>query len=147
MIEWATFTETVLFISKEEKEDFLKRYLQKTDNCSMSDDEFQKILAEGGGLKQLHTDTIFGVNVFDAESTGGGVLCAFDDSCMDENDLDGGFYIVTDHQTTPIALLRDRTYESLEDIIDKFKSYAGPYLPEDFDWIHHTGTLYYSMEY
>lgn len=143
MHAWTIFTETVLFIPEEEKEDFLKRYLQKTDNCFMSDDEFQKILAEGGSLKQLHTNTFFCVNTFQAENTDEGVLCAFDGTEIDE--LDEGFYIVTDHPTTPIALLRDHTYSSIDDIIAEFKSYAGDYLPEDFDWMHHVGTLYYSI--
>lgn len=156
MQEWATCTETVLFIPEEEKEDFLKRYFQKTkfENQTMSDDDFHKALDtqmnEKGDIefKRLHTNEIFGVSTFEAENTDDAVLCAFDDTYMDENDLDGGFYIVTDHPTTPVALLRDHTYESLEDIIDEFKSYAGPYLPENFDWMHYTGTLYYaSLEY
>lgn len=143
MHAWSIFTETVLFIPEEEKEDFLKRYLQKTDNCSMSDEEFQKILAEGGALKQLHTNEFFCVNNFQADDTDGGVLCAFDGTERDDDELDGGFYIVTDHPTTPIALLRDRTYGSFDDIIAEFKSCAGDYLPENFDWMHHVGTLYY----
>lgn len=134
------FTETVLFIPKEEKEDFLRRYLQKTN-----DEKFQKILAVCGALKQLHTNTFFYVKTFEAENTGGGILCAFDDTEMEENELDGGFYIVTDHQTTPIALLRDHTYSSIDDVISEFKAYVGDYLPEDFDWMHHAGTLYYSI--
>ena len=134
------FTETVLFIPKEEKEDFLRRYLQKTN-----DDKFQKILAVCGALKQLHTNTFFYVKTFEAENTDEGILCALDGTEMEEDDLNGGFYIVTAHPTTPIALLRDHTYSSIDDIIAEFKSYAGDYLPEDFDWMHHVGTLYYSI--
>lgn len=152
MQAWTTFTETVLFITEEEKEDFLRRYLQKTKfgNQNMSDDDFHKALntcleMHYGAFKQLHTNAIFGVNKFEAENKDGGILCAFDDTYMDENDLDEGFYIVTDHPTTPIALLRDHTYSSIDDIIAEFKSYAGDYLPEDFDWMHHAGTLYYSI--
>ena len=102
-------------------------------------------MAVCGALKQLHTNTFFYVKTFEAENTDGGILCAFDGTYMDENDLDEGFYIVTDHPTTPIALLRDHTYSSIDDIIAEFKSYASDYLPEDFDWMHHVGTLYYSI--
>lgn len=73
------------------------------------------------------------------------ILCALDGTEMEEDDLNGGFYIVTEHPTTPIALLRGHTYSSIDDIIAEFKSYAGDYLPEDFNWMHHVGTLYYSI--
>ena len=152
MHAWTTFTEVVLFIPEEEKEDFLKRYIQKTkfENHAMSDDEFHKALnkfmiEEEGAFKQLHTNTVFGVSTFESENTDGGILCAFDGTEMEEDELDGGFYIVTNYLTTPIALLKDHTYTSMDDVIAEFKSFMSDYLPDDFDWLHHTGTLYYSI--
>lgn len=157
-VDWSVTAGTVMVLNAEEKMSFLRRYLQQVSATPVTENSVKRMEAE---LKQDGEDLYFlrsshykalrGTLVYVAPKTADksklfhgmlyteklhskGVLHMLGQASLSTVG-NGDFVMFTDKET----------YQSIEEIVQEFRSKLEDFLPETFDWNSHIGWFQCAM--